>query len=199
MNRLALFVAGSVLLVGGCGEGRKPTTVQQEPVAVRVTQDERQRNVEQDILITFDKTQYTFTIEEVAKRIAFNYTVTVTSDVHGVIPRVQNTGGVTYTEPTGLYPFEEVSGNGQSYSLWDIGLGPGGPREPRTIKKGKHVMTFNWDGRNWKGPSDFGAPKGKPFPPGTYEVKVTVVGERVIPEGREPYKVEGAATVVLTP
>lgn len=31
---------------------------------------------------------------------------------------------------------------------------------------------FEWDGRNWTGPSDFGNPKGKAFPAGEFTVLV---------------------------
>jgi hypothetical protein len=47
------------------------------------------------------------------------------------------------------------------------------------------------------GPSDFGNPKGKPFPAGTYDVAVTVHGKLVTDKGQFPYKITGKTKLVL--
>jgi hypothetical protein len=42
-------------------------------------------------------------------------------------------------------------------------------------------------------------PKGEPFPPGTYTLRVRVKGEIETPDGRKPYDVSGTAKITLTP
>jgi hypothetical protein len=42
-------------------------------------------------------------------------------------------------------------------------------------------------------------PKGEPFPPGTYTLRVRVKGEIETQEGRIPYNVSDTARVILSP
>ena len=62
---------------------------------------------------------------------------------------------------------------------------PAGRCAPVTLEKGVSHVTWpslawegpiDWHGRSWDGPSDTGNPEGAPFPPGDYELKVTIAG-----------------------
>jgi hypothetical protein len=155
--------------------------------------------VESIISIKFSKKAYTFTLAEVAKGIRIDYTISIKQDIDGVAPRPQDDGSASGSGPSGLYPFEEISGNGHSYSLRDIGLAPPHDLPPRTIKKGKHSLSFEWDGRNWTGPSDFNNPKGDPFPSGSYTLTVRIVGKMEDTDGTNPYDVASSVEVMLVP
>jgi hypothetical protein len=150
------------------------------------------------VSIQFPKDEYVFTLAEVAKGVRFEYRVVVRRDFEGVVPRAQDMGRAAGPGSSGLYPFEKISGDGQSYSLADIGLGQ--PKDsPRGIQKGTHLLSFDWDGRNWAGPSDTSNPKGPPFPPGTYQLTVRLTGEVVTPDGRRQYDISRFASVRLVP
>ena len=142
--------------------------------------------------------EYRFTLAEAAAGVRFDYDVAVPEDLDRVVPHPQDAGGASAPGPSGLMPFETLSGNGQSYCLCDVGLGQPDQR-PRRIERGTYPHSFVWDGRNWGGPSDTSAPKGGPFPPGTYTLQIRVRGEIDTPEGRKPYDVSDTAKVVLTP
>ncbi|MCA9018589.1 MAG: hypothetical protein KDA74_00470 [Planctomycetaceae bacterium] len=151
------------------------------------------------ISIEFPKQAYRFSLGEVANGVTIDYTIRVKQDIDNVIPRPQDDGSASGPGPGGLFPFEKISGNGQSYSLRDIGLGPEIEKPARTIKKGIFAASFEWDGRNWTGPSDFDNPKGDPFPPGNYTLTVRIVGEVVTKEGKQPYEVANSVEVNLVP
>lgn len=149
------------------------------------------------VKIEFPKGGYKLTLAEVAKGVKLKYKVVVARDVEGVValgtpPSYHEPAG-----PSGLHPHESITGKGQSYSLVDFGLAPP-PREvAKKLKKGSYEHSFEWDGRNWSGPSDFGNPKGKPFPAGTYEVTVTIRGKLVTDKGKVPYEIREKTKLVL--
>ncbi len=151
------------------------------------------------IAIEFPRKENAFTLAEVARGVKFSYRIVVRETIPGMIPRAQDTGGGSPADPSRLLPFPEVSGNGQRYCLQDVGLGPPAPQTPKTIKKGNYTYTFAWDGRNWLGPSDFNAPKGKPFPPGTYSFHVTLAGQRRMGTMLKAYRIQGSVKVVVKP
>src|SRR5207244_8156543 len=95
------------------------------------------------------------------------------------------------------YPHQQTSGNNQLYSLIDFGLAQPPKEVVTTLKKGTYVHSFEWEGRNWTGPSDTSTPKGKPFPAGTYDVTVTVHGKLVTDKGKTPYEITRKAKLVL--
>lgn len=141
--------------------------------------------------------EYRFTLAEVAAGVRFDYDLVVADDLEGVVPLPQDAGSALGGGPSGLIPFETIMGGGHSYGLFDVGLGKPDLR-PRRIERGTYPHSFAWDGRNWGGPSDTGMPKGEPFPPGTYTLRVRVKGEIETPNGRKPYDVSDTAIVVLT-
>jgi hypothetical protein len=79
----------------------------------------------------------------------------------------------------------------------DFGLGAPPRESARTVKKGTYTHSFEWDGRNGTGPSDFGNPRGKPFPAGTYDVIITLHGKVVTEKGTVPYQITGKTKLVL--
>jgi hypothetical protein len=109
--------------------------------------------------IEFPKDGFTYTLAEAAKGIKIPYKIVVEQDYQRVISLPF---GPSYREPagpSGLHPREQKD---QMYLLSDFGLA-GPPQEVvKTLKKGTYVHSFEWDGRNWNGPSDTGIPKGKP-------------------------------------
>ena len=95
----------------------------------------KNRTIDNIISIEFSKKAYHFSLAEVSKGITIDYTIRVKQDIYNVIPRPQDDGFVSGPGPGGLFPFEKISGNGQSYSLRDLGLGPQNEKPARTIKK----------------------------------------------------------------
>jgi hypothetical protein len=149
------------------------------------------------VSIEFSKPEYVFSASELAKGVRINYSVNVVSDVPEMCPEPQDWGHCAPAGPSGLCPFEEISGHGQSYSLRDCGRCAARPAQAVEIRKGSYPLSFEWDGRNWNGPSCTSDPKGPPFPPGTYSLKVSMAGSRG-PEGkRQPYRVEKAVKVIV--
>lgn len=150
------------------------------------------------ITIEFSKKACTLTVAEAAKGVQFDYIINVKKELANVAAKPQDIGAASAPGPSGLFPFEAISGGGHSYSLSDIGLGPPDQPKARTIRKGRYPFSLKWDGRNWSGPSDFDNPKGKPFPPGVYKVSVKIIGDVISAEGKQPYAVTGSAVVTLT-
>jgi len=139
-------------------------------------------------------TNCTFTLAEAAAGIAIPYDLMVDHDVPGFVTR-------TYfymPDVANLLITERVEGNQQSYCVCDRGLpypgcpdADGGfteptfgavddalpwyerPCEPLTIPHGVYHRVFQWDGRNWSGPSDTNRPKGLAFPVGDYELSIS--------------------------
>ena len=149
------------------------------------------------VKIEFPKDGYTFTLAEAGKGIKIQYKIIVERDYQGVIPLPN---GPSFHEPpgaSGLHPREQISGKDQLYCLIDFGLGVPPKEVVKTLRKGTYVHSFEWDGRNWTGPSDFGNPKGKPFPAGTYDVTVTLRGKLITDKGKAPYQITRKTKLVL--
>jgi hypothetical protein len=68
-------------------------------------------------------------------------------------------------------------GSSQMYCLCDTGCCA--PHDAATIQPAvaDEMASFDWDVRNWNGPSDTSAPEGAYFPPGSYAVHVTFHGD----------------------
>jgi hypothetical protein len=152
--------------------------------------------IEKHVRIEFPQSHYTFTIAQVAKGIEIRYQIVADQDVRNVNPQSQFVTGTV--EPQLLQVFEELSGNGQSYSIRDKGLGPGlRPGWVITVQKGTDSRVFQWDGKNWEGPSDTGRPKGRPFPLGKYTLRVSTVGGQKVRDSWRPFRVEASVPVTL--
>jgi hypothetical protein len=147
------------------------------------------------ITVEFGKKQYDLTQADAAKGVKFRYRIIVKEDLPGMIPISQTSAGIP--GPNNLMPLAKLHGGGQLYALLDVGLAPPMPRKPQTIQKGVYEHTLEWDGRNWTGPSDTNNPKGKPFPPGTYTLTVSMIGEQQTPLGLKGYRIAEDAELIL--
>ena len=128
------------------------------------------------VCIRMDAQDGLTSLKQAAAGIAIPYTVIVEADVADVVPLPQDAGQCGQPGASGLILFERLTGNGQSYCLYDTGLCMGPDTTPRTIAAGSTPGSFAWEGRNWGGPSDTGNPQGDPFPAGSYTLEVSAVG-----------------------
>lgn len=93
---------------------------------------------------------------------------------------------------SGFMPRETLSGGEWLYGILDVGMCP--PRDVVNHSSvGAYPEAMPWDGRAWMGPSDFSAPKGDAFPPGTYTFAVELRGTQ---DGRA-WRVEGRLPITL--
>lgn len=128
---------------------------------------------------------------EVESGISFPYEIIIENKIEGVIPK--RPGGYACQDPgpSNLIAFERIwgqapNGEKQEYCLCDVGLcAPN--KEKVTVQSGTYQGSFDWSGHNWRGPSDTNNPKGDLFPPGTYNVSVTVAGD--IPQDDQGNKI----------
>lgn len=149
------------------------------------------------VKVEFPEKGYEYTLAQVAKGIKIEYKIVIDEDVPGVAPMQFGPSFVEPPGPSGLHPRESIHGPGNNYGIFDSGLAPP-PREVfKTLKKGTYTHSFDWDGRNWGGPSDTGQPKGKAFPAGTYELIVIFQGRRETEIGPVPYEITRRAKLVL--
>ena len=145
------------------------------------------------VCIVFPPQPDSFSLAEAAAGVTFEYVVIVTADVTGVTPESQVTCGMP--GPSGLYVGERVEGDGQNYCVCDSGLCPAPNDPPITLKTGEYPASLAWDGKNWNGPSDTNNPKGPPFPPGAYTVKLSAIGQH---EG-QAFEITAELPITLTP
>jgi hypothetical protein len=139
------------------------------------------------------------TLAQAARGVTFVYRTRIEQAVRGVISRPLDAGQCDQPDASGLAILEMIFANGQSYCLCDTGLCPAGDPEIDLVP-GVHEGRFGWDGRNWFGPSDFNNPKGEPFPPGTYTLRVTARGTHRPDGGSEvPWDVQGSVEFHLVP
>ena len=132
-----------------------------------------------DIKITFLTKKIKYSLDEVKKGITIKYQIEIPYDIKGALSMPQNSGGCGEPDKSGLIVFEKLYGNKQSYSISDTGLCPGVDTEnPKfyTLKKGTYTYSFKWNGRNWNGPSDYGAKMGDYFPAGKYKLNISAIG-----------------------
>lgn len=153
--------------------------------------------VDEIVQIEFPKGGYSYTLAEVAKGIKIEYKVVVKKDLNGVIALPYGPSFAEPPGPSGLHPRERISGAGHVYCLLDFGLAAPPKEAVKSLKEGTYLHFFEWDGRNWTGPSDTGNPKGKPFPAGTYDVKVTMNGLLATDKGKISYQISGKTKLVL--
>lgn len=149
------------------------------------------------VKIEFPKDGYVFTRAEAARTVKIEYKVVLERDLVGIIPLPFGPSNAEPPGPSGLHPRNRIAGQNQLYCLMDFGLAPPPQEVVKTLKKGVYTHSFEWDGRNWTGPSDFGNPKGKPFPAGDYELTVTMHGQMQTDKGKLPYQLVRKTKLVL--
>ena len=165
------------------------------------------QSVEAAISIVFSQPGYSYTVAQAAEGIAIEYEIVIDRDLTGVVPLPQGSAGegITVAQADGreerianLLPFESLTGNAQSYGLFDTGLPAPRKAFPATIKSGRYRHLFKWNGRNWNGGSDTDRPQGDPFPAGTYKLEVSCAGVVVDAEVRSGFRVVNEVEVMLT-
>jgi hypothetical protein len=146
------------------------------------------------VSIDFPEQRCVFTLAEAAAGIGIDYQVVVEAPVAAVTTRPQDAGGCDTAGDSGLILFEDLAGSGERYCICNTGLCPGAD-VTSDLAAGSYPSQFTWMGRNWSGPSDTGMPMGAPFPPGSYTLTVSAVGEH----GGAPIRIEGTFTIHLIP
>ena len=145
------------------------------------------------VSIELPKQACSFTQDEVKKGVVFKYVIHVEGGAPGPVylaAQECRTPG-----PSGLVAYGSVEGQGQRYCDCDQGDCWQEP-VPRALEPGTYEQLFEWDGVNWGGRSDWNAPKGKPFPSGTYQVRVRATGSKQA-DGGEPFVVEATMPIRL--
>ena len=152
------------------------------------------------VSIAITATDCTFTLAEAAAGITIPYEVVVAGADTSVIPLPQDAGECGQPGPSGLILFERLAGSEQQYCICDTGLCQGPDMTPVSLDDGTWPGAFEWDGKNWDGPSDTGNDKGPAFPPGTYTLTVNAKGQAVAPDdGTSPFEVRATAQIHLIP
>lgn len=151
------------------------------------------------VSITVDATDCVFTLAEAAAGISIPYTITIASAVEGAFSLPQDSGQCEQPGASGLIPFERLAGNDQHWCICDTGLCQGPDETPTTFDAGSWTQTFEWDGKNFDGPSDTGFVPGDPFPPGDYTLTISAKGKTVAVDAMTPFEVKATATIHLIP
>lgn len=139
----------------------------------------------------------TITLEEAAAGVLFQYEVVIENDLEGVVANPLDAGQCDQPHESGLRILETISGGNQIYCLCDTGhcLPPTG--DSTTLRAGRYKGSFEWTGRNWRGPSDTVNPMGDPFPPGTYTLELRAEGSYTSDE--VPYFIRATVEFELVP
>ncbi|MSP60820.1 MAG: hypothetical protein EXR72_10855 [Myxococcales bacterium] len=148
-----------------------------------------------NVSLAFKTPVCVFTVAQAAAGIQLPYEVVVSEDVGGVIAVADNR--CAQPGPSGLILLERVSGMGQNYCVCDSGKCAPPKETPVILKKGSYAGIFQWDGRNWNGPSDTMNPKGAAFPPGSYDVAVSAKGRVTVGMMEQPFAVSATLAIVL--
>jgi hypothetical protein len=122
------------------------------------------------------------------------YVVTIADPLEGV-----DSSTSCYDTPRGgLHVEWSVFGGGLEHCYCDVGLCPAPEPMPTTLVPGSTPGSLTWNAYDWDGPSDFGAPFGRPFPAGTYAIEVVATGTWADPvAGQTPFVVRASRPVVL--
>jgi hypothetical protein len=144
-------------------------------------------------------TRCSFTVSEALAGVDVPYDVVVDSQNTAIVPAPLDAGGCDTPNASGLIPFVDVAGGGQSYCVCDTGLCAPPSRAPITLAAGCYAGTAHWQGVNWAGPSDTGNPKGAAFPPGSYVVRLRHAGQLPRDAGTRGFEVDATVVVRITP
>jgi hypothetical protein len=135
------------------------------------------------------------TLAQAARGVTFVYRTRVERNLPGVVSVPLDAGQCDPPDSSGLTVLEMITGDRHTYCLCDTGRCA--PRDHHVdLQAGVHEGHFEWDGREWLGPSDTQNPKGDFFPPGTYQIRVSAGGSYLDAQGAE-IQWEAAGTVGL--
>jgi hypothetical protein len=151
------------------------------------------------VTIRFPDQPCVFSLTEAAAGVEIDYELVVTDAVAGVRSAPLDSGGCGGKKAGGLFVLEQLEGGAEQYCVCDVGHCIPMLILPQTLAAGDYPGSFEWDGRNWNGPSDTLNPKGAPFAPGTYTLTVRSTG-RVDRAGVVgDYEVVGTFEIALVP
>lgn len=150
------------------------------------------------VSLELDSTDCTFTLAEAAAGITVDYHLQVDADLDGVAADEYGSANCVDLPAVGLFISEILAGDGQRYCECDYGLCAPWTPTPATLAAGSFPSSFDWDGRNWNGPSDTGQPKGDPFPAGEYVLELKTIGTYDEPgAGERPFEVLTTVPITL--
>jgi hypothetical protein len=151
----------------------RPTAISPPPFTCEITEQSALPGVH--IRLPSD-TVCQYTLAQARAGIVIPYSVSVDHDIEGFASEPLDIGHCEVPDPGVFGTFEQLSGNAQFYARADVGGCFGQALRPGTLRKGDYSHNFEWDGRNWRGPSDTGEPKGAPFPAGIYTLTIRAQG-----------------------
>lgn len=147
-----------------------------------------------DAFIELNNADCEFTLAEVAAGITFPYTVKIANDIEEVVSDGDDGGCLPDTsDGFPVWIKVTVAGGDERYCVCDQGICPA-ETTPATWAAGDYAREFEWDGKNWNGPSDTVNPKGDAFPPGEYTVTFSASGEA----GGDPFELETTTLITIT-
>jgi len=152
------------------------------------------------VSLVFPAAPCRYTQTDVAAGIRIPYEVVVTKATAGLHPTPTDEGDCQRPGASGIIVGFAITGVGQNYCLCDLGLCPAAELSTAAVV-GRHPAEIEWDGKNWRGPSDVPSPKGPTFPPDTYDVSVFAIGTRNDAGGGAPinFEVRATRTITITP
>jgi hypothetical protein len=147
------------------------------------------------VCIAFPYDEVTFTLAQAAAGVSIPYAVVVREpDVTTVYPTPQDAGGCDRPGPSGLTTFAQLGDGATTYCLCDVGLCASN-HDASALVDGVHRDAFDWQGREWYGPSDTNNQPGDPFPTGDYTLVISAIGD----DGTADFDVRNSMTVHLVP
>jgi hypothetical protein len=165
------------------------------PLAILVGDIEQETVFEDNLSFWAPASGYSWSVDELAAGIEVEWEVRVGKDFDDVV--AYSTRGEDVYK--GLKAHAEIFGNDQYYGLNDFGH-PGPPQyKGQPVRRGIYKGQLSWDGKNWNGPSDFDAPKGDAFPPGDYQLRLTLHGMVDTGRGRRPFSIQRVVPVTVMP
>jgi hypothetical protein len=151
------------------------------------------------VSLAFGAARCSFTQTEVAAGVRVPYEVVIAQDLSGVHPTPTDEGNCGEPDASGLIVGFEITGVGQHYCLCDVGFCPAGQVFATSPRRGSTAGTIDWDGTNWRGPSDVPSPKGPLFPPDVYTITLAAEGTYDGAAGTTPFRVTATRTITITP
>ncbi len=150
------------------------------------------------VSLAFGAARCSFTQTEIAAGVHVPYEITVAQDMTGVHPAPQDEGSCGQPDGSGLIFSFEITGVGQHYCLCDTGLctAQSFTTSPR---RGNTAGVIDWDGTNWRGPSDVPSPNGPAFPPDVYTITLSAEGTRDDAGRTASFRVTATRTITITP
>jgi hypothetical protein len=136
------------------------------------------------------------TLEQAASGVSFSYRIVIEAALAEVRSFSLDGGRCERPDASGLAVLESIGAGSQLYCLCDVGRCFPAENEADLVP-GVYEARFDWQGRNWQGPSDTNNLPGDPFPPGTYRFEVRAAGTYGVE--RTPWEVSAGVDVHLWP